>query len=238
MAGQLTWLLTPRSRAAAPFQRGRHAEGNLGAPALLVRREDLQRKVRVRRTANLLLFVVDASWSVLTPERVDATKGAILSLLHDAYRKRDRVGLIVFRERKATLVLPPTSSVELAQRALADIPMGGKTPLSAALLLAYQVCTTARLRDPEVLPLLVLLTDGAGNISVTDIPPQEEVRLIAHRIRDTRIRAVVLNIEQAAWDQGLAQQLALALGAPYHWLPTIRAETLAETVRHTAHISA
>jgi magnesium chelatase subunit D len=96
--------------------------------AFAVRREDYQRKVRVRRSANLILFLVDASWSMAVAERMSATKGAILSLLTDAYQRRDRVGLIVFQKDRATLVLPPTNSVLLAQRALADIPVGGKHP--------------------------------------------------------------------------------------------------------------
>jgi Mg-chelatase subunit ChlD len=103
--------------------------------------------VRVRRTGNLILFVVDASWSMAASERMEATKGAIFSLLVDAYQRRDQVGLIVFQRDKARLVLPPTSSVELAQRALTDLPVGGKTPLSSGLFLAWQVLDNARRRD-------------------------------------------------------------------------------------------
>ena len=121
-------------RAAAPFQKAR--EEMRENVAFAVRREDYQRKVRVRRASNLILFLVDASWSMAVAERMAATKGAILSLLTDAYQRRDRVGLIVFQKDRATLVLPPTNSVLLAQRALADIPVGGKTPLSAGLTMA------------------------------------------------------------------------------------------------------
>jgi magnesium chelatase subunit D len=102
--------------------------------AFSLKKSDLQRKVRVKRTANLILFVVDASWSMAVAERMSATKGAILSLLTDAYQRRDRVGLIVFQKDRSTLVLSPTNSVQLAQRALSFIPVGGKTPLSAGLL--------------------------------------------------------------------------------------------------------
>ena len=96
--------------------------------AFAIERADLQRKVRVKKTANLVLFLVDASWSMAVAERMNATKGAILSLLTDAYQRRDRVGLIVFQKDRATLVLSPTNSIQLAQRALAEIPVGGKTP--------------------------------------------------------------------------------------------------------------
>ena len=124
-------------RAAAPFQRQRAEQRK--RVAFAIRASDFQRKVRVEEAANLVLFVVDASWSMAVAERMAATKGAILSLLTDAYQRRDRVGLVVFQKDRATLVLPPTNSVQLAQRALADIPVGGKTPLSAGLFLAYEV---------------------------------------------------------------------------------------------------
>ena len=107
--------------------------------AFAVQPGDYQRKVRVRRAANLVLFLVDASWSMAVAERMAATKGAILSLLTDAYQRRDRVGLITFQKDRALLILPPTNSVQLAERALRDIPVGGKTPLSAGLIMAYEV---------------------------------------------------------------------------------------------------
>ena len=128
-------------RTAAPFQRHRREERAHRKVAFVVKREDLQKKVRVRRAANLVLFVVDASWSMAAAERIEATKGAVLSLLHDAYQRRDQVGLIVFQREEARIVLPPTSSVELAQQALRNVPVGGKTPLSAGLLAAFRVCT-------------------------------------------------------------------------------------------------
>jgi magnesium chelatase subunit D len=98
--------------------------------AFIIERQDLQKKVRVRRAANLILFVVDASWSMAASERMEATKGAVMSLLVDAYQRRDQVGMIVFQRDKARVVLPPTGSVELAQKALKDLPVGGKTPLT------------------------------------------------------------------------------------------------------------
>ena len=140
--------------------------------AFAIEKGDLQRKVRVKRVANLVLFLVDASWSMAVAERMNATKGAILSLLTDAYQRRDRVGLIVFQKDRATLVLPPTNSVQLAQRALIDIPVGGKTPLSAGLFLAHDVLTHEKHVHPDVEPLLIVLTDGAGNVSIGPLPPQ------------------------------------------------------------------
>jgi len=217
-------------RAAAPYQRQRlqEAENDL---ALQLRKPDLQRKVRVRRTGNLILFAVDASWSMAASERMEATKGAIFSLLVDAYQRRDQVGLVVFQRDKARLVLPPTNSVELAQKALRDLPVGGKTPLSSGLFLAWQVLEAARRRDSEVRPLLIVLTDGAGNVSLTGMPAQEEANRIAELFAQAHLRSIVINMEHAAFDRGLAQRLADALGGTCYNLPELRADTLLSTVQ-------
>ncbi len=217
-------------RAAAPFQRQRKSE-EISGLALRLRKSDLQRKVRVRRTSNLILFVVDASWSMAASERMEATKGAIFSLLLDAYQRRDQVGLVVFQRDKARLVLPPTSSVDLAQKALRDLPVGGKTPLSSGLFLAWQVIDGARRRDSEQRPLMILLTDGAGNVSMTGMPAQEEAMRIAELFEQASLRSIVVNMEHAAFDRGLANKLAVALGGACYNLPELRADTLLSTVK-------
>ena len=216
-------------RAAAPFQKERTEQRK--HVAFAIRKTDFQRKVRVKKASNLILFVVDASWSMAVAERMAATKGAILSLLTDAYQRRDRVGLVVFQKNRATLILPPTNSVQLAKGALADIPVGGKTPLSAGLLLAQQVIDKERIVHPDVMPLIILLTDGAGNVSMSNLPPQEEAHLIARQITDDKIRSVVINMEHAAFDQGLAQALADQLEAPCYTLSELKAEALYQKVR-------
>lgn len=215
-------------RAAAPFQKRRAEERK--KLAFSIKKSDLQRKVRVKRVANLVLFLVDASWSMAVAERMNATKGAILSLLTDAYQRRDRVGLIVFQKDRATLVLSPTNSVQLAQRALADIPVGGKTPLSAGLFMAHDVLTHEKRIHPDVEPLLIVLTDGAGNVSLGALPPQEESYKFAEMIAQEKIRSVVINMEHAAFDQGLAKQLADHLQAPCYSLSELKAESLYNTV--------
>lgn len=177
------------------------------------------------------MFLVDASWSMAVAERMNATKGAILSLLTDAYQRRDRVGLIVFQKDRATLVLPPTNSVQLAQRALVDIPVGGKTPLSAGLLMAADVLRRELLVHPDIQPLLIVLTDGAGNVSVGSLPPQEEAYHFADLIAEQKIKSVVINMEHAAFDQGLAQQLANHLKAPCYSLADMKAENLYHAVQ-------
>jgi Mg-chelatase subunit ChlD len=214
-------------RAAAPFQGQRKREH----VAFAIRSEDFHTKVRVRRTGNLILFVVDASWSMAVAERMTATKGAILSLLTDAYQRRDRVGLVVFQKDRAVLVLPPTNSTSLARKALADIPVGGKTPLSAGLAMALRTLRTEKITHPEILPLMILLTDGAGNVAIGAQPPLVEAYRIAEEIHLQKIRSVVVNMEHAAFDQGLAAELAVHLGARCYTLHELRAESLYQTVR-------
>jgi magnesium chelatase subunit D len=192
---------------------------------------DVQKKVRVRRASNLILFVVDASWSMAGAQRMEATKGAIMSLLVDAYQKRDRVGLVVFQKEEARLVLPFTSSVELAQSALRHLPVGGKTPLSAGLMLAYRVFHRELRLHPKAMPLMILLTDGAGNVSLTETPPQEEAQKIADLIHDSGIHSVVINMEHEAYDRGLAANLARSLDGPCYCLAELRARELYRTVR-------
>lgn len=216
-------------RAAAPFQKRRVEQRK--RVAFAIQPGDLQEKVRVKKAANLVLFVVDASWSMAVAERMAATKGAILSLLTDAYQRRDRVGLVVFQKDRATLILPPTNSTQLAQRALADIPVGGKTPLSAGLLLAHEVIKRERILHSDVMPLMILLTDGAGNVTLTGLPPQEEAHRLAEQISADNIRCLVINMEHAAFDQGLAQHLAEHLDAPCYTLNELKAETLYQAVR-------
>ncbi|WP_328402126.1 putative cobaltochelatase [Streptomyces sp. NBC_00390] len=160
--GALTKLhLAATVQAAAPHQRARGRSG----PGLLVRRDDLRQATREGREGNLVLFVVDASGSMAARQRMSAVKGAVLSLLLDAYQRRDKVGLVTFRGKDAELALPPTSSVDAAAARLELLPTGGRTPLAAGLLKAHDVLRIERLRDPSRRPLLVVVTDGRATAS-------------------------------------------------------------------------
>lgn len=221
-------------RAAAPFQKQRKTPDS--KVAFSVKKNDFQKKIRVRRAANLVVFLVDASWSMAVAERMTATKGAILSLLTDAYQRRDRVGLIVFQKDRATLILPPTNSIFLAQKALVEIPVGGKTPLSAGLKMAYEVIKREKNLHTDIQPLLIILTDGAGNVSIGNLPPQEESYKLAELIAAEKYRSVVINMEHAAFDQGLANSLAEHLEAPCYSLSELKAENLYHTVRQEMNL--
>ncbi len=219
--------LDATARQAAPYQRERQDEGM----AISIHDQDIQRKVRVRKTSNLVLFAVDASWSMAAAERMEATKGAIMSLLVDAYQKRDRVAMVSFQRDRASLVLPPTSSVEMAKSALRDIPVGGKTPLSAGLVMSFDVIQRELLQDDELVPMMILLTDGAGNVSLTGMPPREEGLMVARMFAEKQIHCVVINTEHESLDRGLAQELADTLGGPCYTLRDLRADSLYDMVR-------
>jgi len=190
----------------------------------LVSPDDLRVKVRRKRTGNLILFVVDASGSMGARKRMAAVKGAVLSLLLEAYQKRDRVGLIAFRGEGAQLLAPPTNSVELAERHLRQMPTGGRTPLAAGLQLAGQVLRQYLWREAALAPLLVLVTDGRANAG----PPAAEA---AHDLRQAHLASLVLDSEQGFVRLGLARELAAWLGAEYLLLDELHAQAITRHIR-------
>ncbi|TMC68873.1 MAG: VWA domain-containing protein [Chloroflexi bacterium] len=177
-------------RAAAPMQKER---GRLPGERLKLERDDLRQKVRERKIGNLIVFVVDASASMDAEQRMAATKGAILSLLQDAYVRRDRVAVVIFKNRTAEVVLRPTSSVSLARRKLEKLSVGGTTPLTHGLMAGYKVVKTELLRDPTIRPLLVLISDGRGNISMFKEEPLVEAQKVAAMIDAEKIDALVID---------------------------------------------
>lgn len=180
-------------RAAAPHQVARRARAKEEGRALHLEPQDLREKVRQRRIGNLIVFAVDASASMDAEQRMDATRSAILALLKDAYVRRDRVALISFSGRTSQVVLRPTSSVDLAERHLSRIAVGGTTPLTHGLTTALNLIESERRRDPEVLPLMVLISDGRGNISYGGEEPLLEAQRLADQIRRVGIRALVID---------------------------------------------
>jgi magnesium chelatase subunit D len=164
-------------------------------------------------------------------ERMEATKGAVLSLTNDAYQRRDRVGLVVFQKDQATLILPPTNSTELAKRMLKDIPTGGKTPLSAGLSLAYDVIRKERITHQDDQPLLILLTDGIGNVSMTGLPPHEEALKIADQISENKIQSVVINTGDQDFDRESTAKIARHLNASWYDMQNLNAEAIVRSVK-------
>ncbi|MEV8090799.1 putative cobaltochelatase [Streptomyces nigra] len=223
--GALTKLhLAATVQAAAPHQRARGRSG----PGLVVRRDDLRQVTREGREGNLVLFVVDASGSMAARQRMSAVKGAVLSLLLDAYQRRDKVGLVTFRGSAAEVALPPTSSVDAAAARLETLPTGGRTPLAAGLLRAHEVLRVERLRDPARRALVVLVTDGRA----TGGP--EPVALAGRAARlfaADGVASVVVDCESGPVRLGLAGQLAGELGGTAVTLDELRADSIAGLVK-------
>ncbi len=196
-------------RAAAAHQAER---GRVTGP-LLLRGEDLRTAIRRDREGNLVLFVVDASGSMAARARMAAVKGAVLSLLLDAYQRRDKVGMVTFRGSVAEIALPPTGSVEAAAARLSALPTGGRTPLAAGLIAAADVLRRERLRDPRRRPLLVVVTDGratgARGASARDI--RAEVHRIARHFAASGVASIVVDCEAGPVRLGLAAELAAVL---------------------------
>ncbi|WP_426363243.1 putative cobaltochelatase [Streptomyces sp. E-08] len=224
--GALTKLhLAATVQAAAPHQRARGRSG----PGLVVRRDDLRQATREGREGNLVLFAVDASGSMAARQRMSAVKGAVLSLLLDAYQRRDKVGLVTFRGRDAEVALPPTSSVDAAAARLEKLPTGGRTPLSAGLLKAHDVLRVERLRDPSRRPLLVVVTDGRATGGGADPVALAARAARLHAAEGTA--SVVVDCETGPVRLGLAGTLARELGGTAVTLDELRADSIAGLVR-------
>ncbi len=192
---------------------------------------DLHEQVREAHAAMLVVFVVDASGSMGARERMQATKGAILSLLTDAYQRRDRVALVTLRGADAEVVLPPTRSVEVAHHRLAELATGGRTPLGAGLDRARMLIELERRRDPDLVPLLVLISDGRANAATPGLDPTEAANAAAAAIAGARIRALVVDTEAGFVRLGRARALARTLGAEVIALADLDARALAQSIR-------
>ncbi|MFC8345701.1 putative cobaltochelatase [Streptomyces sp. NPDC057280] len=223
--GALTKLhLAATVQAAAPHQRARGRSG----PGLVLRRDDLRQATREGREGNLVLFVVDASGSMAARQRMSAVKGAVLSLLLDAYQRRDKVGLVTFRGTAGEVALPPTSSVDAAAARLETLPTGGRTPLAAGLLKAHEVLRVETLRDPARRALVVVVTDGRATGGPEPVAlSQRAARLFAA----DGVASVVVDCESGPVRLGLAGQLAGELGGTAVTLDELRADSIAGLVK-------
>jgi magnesium chelatase subunit D len=195
-----------------------------------LRIEDLRTAIREGREANLVLFCVDASGSMAARKRMAQVKAAVLSLLLDAYRRRDKVGMITFRGEGAELVLPPTGSVDLAAARLDEVPAGGRTPLAEGLLEAARVLQREHLRDPDLRPLLVVVTDGRANSKTHGKDAVRRSQQAAAYVAGLGVTAVVIDSESGPMRLGLARQLAVHLGAEHVPVAEVSAEALTSTV--------
>lgn len=219
-------------KAAAGKQPARRPDGG----PVDVRGEDLRIAVREGREANLVLFCVDASGSMSARKRMTQVKTAVLSLLLDAYRRRDKVGLVTFRGHAAEVALPPTGSVEVAAACLDALPAGGRTPLAEGLLQAGRVLERERLRDPNLRPLLVVVTDGRATGGSDPVARSLQA---ADVVASLGVTTVVIDSESGPLRLGLAYALAGRLRAEHLPVAEVNAQALADPVRrHTRQLNA
>jgi magnesium chelatase subunit D len=207
------------------------AAEHAGAGPLRPRPDDVRRAIREGREGNLVIFVVDASGSMAARDRMAAVSGATLSLLRDAYQRRDKVAVITFRHQEARLLLPPTSSAHIAGRRLGRFDTGGKTPLAEGLLAARELIVREKARDRARRSLVVVLTDGRANAGPD---PLGRSRTAAARLVAEGAAAVVVDCETSYVRLGLAEQLARQLGAPVVRLEQLHADFLTRAVRSVA----
>ena len=219
-------------RAAAPYQKARPSNGC----AVVIRKDDLRSKVREKRTGNIFLFVVDASGSMGARERMKTVKGVIFKILLDAYQKRDRVGMIAFRKKQAEVLLPVTRSVDFAQKKLATMPTGGKTPLAKGLLKAEDVLDMLYRQDANQDPVVILITDGRATSPLNKgTNPVTDAMEEAKRIGKRGLPVAVIDTESGFIKLGLAKKLAKEMGASYFQVDKISEDQLLHIWRTTAN---
>ena len=214
-------------RAAAPYQK-KNKENNL---MINIKKEHIRVKVREKRTGASILFVVDSSGSMGVKKRMEAVKGAVMSLLKDAYEKRDRVGMVSFRRDKAEELLPITRSIDLAQKKLEKLATGGKTPLAEGIAKAYTIIKNEMRKDKEVVPLIVFLSDGKGNFSASGKDPVKESLEMAEKIKNEGIRAIVIDTEEGFIKLEMAKTLSEAMKAEYYKLENLRSEDMLKLIK-------
>jgi magnesium chelatase subunit D len=213
----------------AAVQRGARVEDG----KLALERADLHRKEHAGRTGTTILFVVDASGSMAARKRMEAVKGAVLALLENAYQERDAVGVITFRGPEAELLLAPTTSVELAEKALRALPTGGRTPLAHALQLAHESISRERRSQTDALFLLVVLSDGKANVGLPDQPgdPWQQALRVAGELAAAGVPALVLDTDAGFVRLGKARELATALAGEHRALEELSAEAIVLNIR-------
>ncbi|MBM4438299.1 MAG: VWA domain-containing protein, partial [Actinobacteria bacterium] len=204
--------------------------GRPGKPTIAP--EDYRIKRRTRKIGNLMLFVVDGSGSMAAQRRMALVKSAVLSLLADAYKRRDRVGVITFRKTDATETVPPTASLDLAHARMRDLPTGGRTPLAHGLDLARKVIGRERTKDPEVRPIMILLTDGVANVGIrAGSDPIEDAMRSAQALRRDRVPALVIDADQRRSTATALPQLARQMAATHLRLETLASGHLTQAIR-------
>lgn len=198
--------------------------------SIVVKPQDYRRKAREKRIGAYQLFVVDASGSMAARHRMEATKGAILSLLRDSYVHRDSVGLIVFRKDSAEVLLPFTRSVERAERLLATLPTGGKTPLAQGLRVAYTMCDRLLRRHSAERIQMICITDGRATSGASE-DPVGEAKQWARILGTLPVDYIVIDTETGFIKLGLAKELCKLMNGSYYAMDSITSDSILRVSR-------
>ncbi len=218
---------------SAPGSAPGSVSASAGGASPRVEAGDLRQAVREQLTGNLVVIALDASASMGAEARMEAVKGAVLSLLLDAYQRRDRVALVSFAGEEASVVLRPTGSVEVARARLAELRTGGRTPLAAGIDAALGVATGPGAGDGRR-PMLVVVSDGRATAGPGGVEPLEAARVAAARVRAAGVPAVVVDVEDGPVRLGLALDLAEAMGAVHLGMAELTGASLAAGIRVVA----
>ncbi len=221
---------------AAPHQIVRQQQANTNSaqanrPRLIIKKRDLQRKVREHRIGNTLIFLLDASGSLRANKRMEALKGTIFNILSEAYVKRDKVALIAFRDGDVDLALPVTSSVDLAHKRLKELPSGGNSPIAEALSYAKRYINSNQIKSRESKYVLIFLSDGRANASSFSDMPVDDAKKAARTLATTNIKKVFIDYESGRIKLGLMKQLAELADAEFIYVDGVSEEMLTETVQ-------
>lgn len=209
----------------ATFRASLARNGNLE-----IGEEDIREKVREKRKSSTIAFVVDASGSMAAKKRMEVAKGAVLSLLEDSYQKRDKVAFIAFKGERAEVLLPPTSSVKLAARKLKELPTGRKTPLPDGMIKGLEVLERELRRDENAIPIMVLVSDGRGNVPINE-NVRMEVLSIAERIREKGVHLVVIDTETGLAKIGYNREIAETANGQYTRIEDLSPESVTREVK-------
>ncbi|MCL4554853.1 MAG: magnesium chelatase subunit D family protein [Actinobacteria bacterium] len=208
-----------------------HQQSRDGGLAVNIDPSDVMKKVRKRKAGASIVLCVDASGSMGATERMEAARGAALGLLVDAYQRRDRVGLVSFRGEGTDIVMAPTASVELAQLKLRNMPAGGATPLAAGLLKSLELLQAEMKRDPQVIPWLVVLTDGRANVGLNGGLGSEDARAVGVKIKAAKLNTIVFDAGSGPKVVSGALEIARITGGEYIRLSTVEGTSMLDAVR-------
>ncbi len=223
-------------RASAVHQKRRKKNSKI-RHALIIKKEDLREKVRQSKVSTLIVLAVDASGSMGVMNRMESAKGTVFSLLMDAYQHRDRVAMVAFKGKDGHILLPPTSGVELAKKLLVNLPTGGKTPLAAGIMKALSLIKNEKRKDPTVVPMLVLITDGRSNISIVEgADPMSEIEKLGTMSQEEGIHSIVIDSEVTrqrkfvGFTFEFAKDISEYFGAKYFRLDKLNEVTLGNVI--------